>query len=207
MLKATGFFARYLTLMVDMNYEIQHCEHKYIAITGCARSGSTFMTEVMKAAGLDIGHHHEARVDGICSDVVASFKCLDKCIVLHQVRHPLHQIASMTTAMDKTWDYMASFMDIDNMGLLRKCMTYWLEWNARAEKKAVLTFRVENLDHYWGNICQLLSIAEQPLPDIPKDLNTRRGKYALVSWKDLFQEDTILAKRIEEKAREYGYEC
>jgi len=177
----------------------------YIVITGCARSGTKYISEVLKKAGKDVGHWNTGGSDGIASDLVAPWE-LRGATILHQVRHPLHQIASMQTALRHTWNYIAAMLDFNGTdSVLRYCMRYWLKWNKLVAEKACLTYRVEDIDTSWDEIKQLLGLDGVKLPAVPKDTNSRKGHYKPVGWDELKAADTELAKAIFKQALEYGY--
>jgi len=200
-----NIFDRWRKLEADMEAAIAACDHKYIVVTGCARSGTGYMAKVLQAAGLDVPHFKAAGRDGISSDVVVPFPCLDDCLVLHQVRYPLNQISSMQTSVWYTWQYLESLIDMEGMNLQRKCMAYWLNWNTIAQRRADFTYKVEHLDHVWTHICSLAGIENKGLPDVPKNTNTRKGTFDPLTWEQLEKEDALTATAIKDRARLYGY--
>lgn len=88
-------------------------------ITGCGRSGTTYITQVLQRCGLDVGHERMGR-DGI----VSGFYAFDAPkypgkhptprpqfdVVLHQVRAPLAAIASLQTG--HSWDWVRPLLSL-----------------------------------------------------------------------------------------------
>jgi len=200
-----GFIERYRQLEVKMGGYIKRCPHPYIVVTGCSRSGTSYASKVFKQAGLDIGHHVSLGKDGVVADVAMPYKCLQDCLVLHQVRNPINQIPSMTTSMAETWKYIASIIDIRDCSLIRSAMTYWHEWNKMTSRIAQYTYRVENMQQEWSMICDIIGLPGAPFPDVSKTTNTRAGKFKPLTWKILQQEDALLCNQIQNLASLYGY--
>ena len=54
-------------------------------------------------------------------------------MVLHQVRHPLDTIASLTTAQDESWDFVCRHIPVGRKApLLQRCCEYWYHWNGES---------------------------------------------------------------------------
>ena len=162
-------------------------------------------SKVFKQAGFDIGHHVSLGKDGVAADVTMPFKCLKDCIVLHQVRYPVNQIASMTTSMAETWQYIASIIDIRDCSLIKSSMIYWYEWNKMTSQVAQYTYRIENMQQEWSTICDLVGLQGAPLPTVSKTTNTRVERYKPLTWKILEQEDALLCNQVQNLASMYGY--
>ncbi len=180
-------------------------EGDYWIIAGCARSGTRYIAEVLTRSGFDVGHWRQLGDDGISSDLLAPLACLLEANVLHQVRYPVNQIGSMHTTQGYTWKFISQVIKFqDDDSLLRRCMKYWLIWNTYAEKVAKHTYRIENIDQEWDKIKELTGV-QGDLPDVPRDVNTRKGMYRPVTWEILEQENTELYGHILKKAWTYGY--
>lgn len=197
-----SLFERYRQFEDRLTQLVKDCDHEYYVITGCSRSGTTYAGKVYQAAGLQIGHHVNPGKDGVVSDIALTFDCLKECRVFHQVRHPLNQIASMTTSMKETWEYLESILPIKGLPLLQKCMIYWHDWNVMAYEKASYCYRVETMEHLWPSICELTGL-QAPFPDIDKTTNSREHKP--IEWADLERQDLALATKIINLATYYGY--
>lgn len=69
-------------------------------------------------------------------------------------------------------------------------MKYWYHWNLMAEKRALATYKVEDIQSKQS-----------------KKTNTRKtwSSYRKVSWADLEAEDPELTSKIKSLAKRYGY--
>ena len=198
-----------------------------ILITGCGRSGTTYVSKLLCEAGLDLLHHDvgpDGSVDwclAVTSDVPLPWGKKGRSSgdyvfdrVLHQLRAPLAVISSSMTIKDRSWDYISNFTSINpEDSAIKKSMLYWLEWNRLAEAKADFTYRVEQIDESptWNALCSVLErpeLVEQHeflIQAIASDTNTRRDDYAPLTWDDLRNEDEALTVKIAELADHYGY--
>lgn len=155
---------------------------KRIAVIGCGRSGTKFISE-----RLNLGHERynengiadwSLTTDGYFS------KPEDDLIYLHQVRHPLKTISSCQTIDDeRVWAFIAKYIDLKNDELVLRCMKYWYYWNLLAEAKAVYTYRVEQLGF--------------------STANTRL--HTDLTWNDLYKTDEDLTNKIITLSLRYGY--
>lgn len=199
-----------------------------LLVTGCGRSGTTYIARLLQAGGLRI-EHEAMRQDG----TVSWFFAVDsgsmppwgdsggKPInayrfehIVHQVRQPLQAIGSSQTLQPASWDFAAQFIPLKagDTPLLRG-MKYWLHWNLLAQKKAHYTYRVEALGDVQGfdAFCRaigrpkLAARHEKLMAAAPTTENTRRGGYTALAWDDLRAEDAALTADIEALARSYGY--
>jgi len=183
-----------------------HKPNPYMVITGCARSGTQYIAKALDAIGFKIGHWNVLGEQAISSDLLAPWKCIDDCLVLHQVRDPLKQIGSMQTAHNYTWDYISQVIKFEPDDLLLvKCMKYWYRWNKIAEKRAEFTYQVENLP--WAKILTTVGAGYPgcPEPTVSKKSNSRAGMYEPVTWEILEAVDAELCGKIKELAEHYAY--
>ena len=69
-------------------------------------------------------------------------------------------------------------------------MKYWYYWNQMAEKRALESYKVEDLSS-----------------EVSKDTNSRKDLeiYRKISWNDMQNEDKNLATKIRTLAIKYGY--
>lgn len=189
-----------------------------VVVIGSVQSGTKYISKVLSAAGLDVGHEI-IRPDGI-SDGAYTF--LDfpvppyrKYAILHQVRDPIRTISAIKLIPYWVWARFENhqswrqlvFVDIRGQDSnLLKCMKYWYAWNLKAESQADLTYRVEAINSVWDQICDLIGISRGGgLPAVPCDTNSQADAYAMDTWDDLFACDEVLAKKIISMARRYGY--
>jgi len=194
-----------------------------IMIIGCGRSGTTHICKVFSNLNLEIGHE-KMGIHGIsswCMVPDSDIRCWGpsyydlndhRFTILHQVREPLGVIGSMLTAAEKSWQYIAEFIQIEeNDSLLRRSMKYWYYWNLMAEKKAEYTYRIESLEDEIENLVRKTAykflLYKYNLTDvtrsIPKQTNSR--EHLKVTYRDLVMEDKELAQKILELAKKYGY--
>ena len=129
-----------------------------LLITGCARSGTLYITKVLRLNGLAVRHEiHQGSDYGIVSWCMAvdsnkaaygppsnryNFKH-----IFHQVRHPLKAIASQMTEGKRSWEFICKqvpHIPMDDPILVRSAK-YWFYWNLHAESKAELTYQIERV--------------------------------------------------------------
>jgi hypothetical protein len=159
---------------------------KRVLITGCGRSGTKYITFVLRRLGLDVGHERMGD-DGIASwcmavnaesvawGVSASRYSFEH--VLHQVRHPLDAIASIATFKEPSWRFICAHAPIvaDEPVLLRSAK-YWYHWNLEAEKIAHWRYAVEQLPEHFEEFCERLQLQpkREALERVSHDVNTRK---------------------------------
>ena len=189
-----------------------------ILITGCGRSGTTYIADVMEWCGMDMPHE-AVGVDGS----VSSLYCVDSEwyppyhvqdgrppfeTVLHQVRHPLKTIGSLTTSKPISWMFNAQHVDGLDVGqpIIEKCCRYWIGWNEMAEAQAKMTYQIEELQKIWPILAAILPFPtvityEMATQTTPRDRNSR--KHRTVGWSDLGE----FEEPIRRLARRYGYKA
>jgi hypothetical protein len=87
-------------------------------------------------------------------------------------------------------------------------MKYWYYWNIMAEKKAVYSYRVEEIDN---EIYELIKIGGFNVSSdiislkstIMKNVNSR--KHSNLCWEDLKRADSNLSQKIYNLSLHYGY--
>lgn len=192
----------------------------FIVITGCPRSGTAYITVLLNALGVKIGHE-AVREDGIASWLLAArsnkgpygpgFSKLGTrpLAVVHQVREPLATIASMTTLLGPSWKFAASHIDCAREpSLVRMAMKLWVGWNALTEKIAEKRYRIEEIDTVLPELLKFFNRApagnlQAVLADIPRNVHTR--PHDTLTWQDLEREDQALSERVREMSKTYGY--
>jgi hypothetical protein len=140
--------------------------------------------------------------------------------IFHQVRHPLAVISSAwSTEGPPSWEFICRHMPrikaTDSVEV--RCAKYWIYWNRAAERQAEWTYRVEDLEAAWPELCRRLGKELDPrhLKTVSTSANSRitkpqsRGVKALerdFTWDNL---RCILKPRLFAKlcrsARHYGY--
>ena len=168
-----------------------------ILITGCSRAGSVFTHRVLQQLGL------------------------------HQVRHPLKNIESLTTM--KYWDHSnrgmnmpagpsieyVSPLDVDpslkHDNLILQCARYYFLYNSVAEANSQYTFQAEKLlsdDSVFDEVCKRTGVTKLPKEiDVPKNANSRKhvSSRKSVSWEILESLDSQLTYNLKQMADRWGY--
>jgi len=205
--------------------------HRELLITGCARSGTKYIAQVLRGCGLDVGHENVGK-DGVASWVMVltadscpwgpTRKNLSFTHIFHQVRHPLDVISSIyTTEGPKSWGYITSHLpEISwNDPCIVRAAKYWYYWNLRAEAISEFTYRIEEIESVWPEFEKRLGRRLDPsvLTTTPKNVNHRDLKpkrhnfdtnidRAAFTWEDLQRElDPVLYRNIRHLAQKYGY--
>lgn len=191
---------------------------KYL-ITGCPRSGTKFTANLLgRYLGYDTtfekrGNRFTVSWKHIVSgyfDPPANQNVIvcDFDRIIHQVRHPLKVIASMTTIWNQSMGFIGKFVDLPDLlenknQTVRNCMNAWYGWNKIIEKKAVWRYKIEDLPTVLDTWCKYLDIPVFNFPDIKNNINGR--KHITLKWEDLFKIDEQLAKKIKNLSEHYGY--
>ncbi|MFI5343633.1 MAG: glycosyltransferase family 92 protein [Chlamydiales bacterium] len=194
--------------------------HKFLLITGCARSGTTYISKVLSHSGLEIGHERLWK-DGCASWPMAvnsdyspygpPSKGIQFEHIFHQVRDPLQTISSVFSIEPQaSWQFICSM--IPNISLadtkLMRAAKYWYYWNLAAERKAEWTYRVEDIEIVWDEMCQRLNISlnRDALATVSKTTNTRGPHQIECTWKMLRNELPLeFYLKIQLLAHRYGY--
>jgi hypothetical protein len=196
-----------------------------IGVTGCPRSGTVYISKVIKALGCNIGHE-EIGPDGIVSAFIAvdaketsagpgwlSIPYRKNMLVVHQVRNPIDCIRSMQ-CLELSMDWMSQYIYIpSNAGIVEKLARYWIYWNIYAEQRSTWTYRIEALPEIFETWCKVLRLPHKPevLGKISTKTNTKhRGKknneYRELSLGEIIEESGEMWTLIKMQARKYGYE-
>lgn len=206
-------------------------KERLVLITGCARSGTVYTAKILLENGLEVGHEIDGKA-GIVSWLMATDT--DKGFsdkpgandyhfqhVFHQVRHPLQTISSVNTFSESNWKFIRANIpeiSVKDPKLVRAAK-FWYYWNLMAEKKAEMTYRVEDIENVLDEISLRLGVKldKEVLKKVPKNIHTRRYffkrllhsrryYYKKYTWADLKKAlDPDLYDKIVELARRYGY--
>jgi hypothetical protein len=182
----------------DLTWRYEGKKHNGIGITGCTRSGTQYMTRVLHKLGLNVGHENMAP-DGSVGYHLAIIRPKN---CLHQVRHPLKQIASNIT--HNSWGFIDQVLDLPDKKLLG-CMQYWLMWNQMCEDFCVWRYQIERLPDVWDEFLGRIGHNSCPLPEVPTNTNKSKNLIHRLTWADLFNKDRQLAEEIRDMAVRYGY--
>lgn len=184
-----------------------------VLIVGCSRSGTMYMSEVLRELGLDVRHERMGR-DGAVSWRQAKGRVfrMHGCPVMfahtfHQVRAPLPSISSMATMGPQAWHYAYTILpEVDpGASTLLRSMQLWYYLNQRFERQAERTFRIENIDEVLPDLCETLGVrfSKKALKSVPRNVNSR--EHMTAGWSELFVESPSLTSGIMGLAGHYGY--
>jgi hypothetical protein len=193
---------------------------RFLLITGCARSGTSYISHFLEKSGMDMPHERIGK-DGAVSWPMAidskstpwgpSSYLVDFAHTFHQVRHPLKVIASVYANEPKaTWNYICSHIPEIYIyePLLVRCAKYWYYWNLAAEKKAEWTYRIEDLPRQLEEMSLRVGrqLSLEVLDTVPKNLNTRNVVKRDFTWEDLRAVlEPEFFDKLQALARRYGY--
>ena len=186
-----------------------------ILITGCGRSGTKYISLVLRELGLDVGHESLGR-DGIVSSIFAvradkypPYHCSVRPefdVVLHQVRNPLDTIASLETSLDVSWDFTCPITGVDrNAPILQRSAEHWYHWNLICEEISDWRYRIEDLPSVWSTWCDYVGLRGakyETVAHISHKTNARRHRR--ITWDDI-KAATPLYAEIRRLAKRYGY--
>lgn len=191
---------------------------RYLLITGCARSGTHYITQVLNLCGLKLRHERGGE-DGMVSWLMAAksgrtpfgpggnkFQFVH---IFHQVRDPLKSIASICKEPRESWEYICKHVPEINIfdPLLVRAAKYYYYWNLMAEKKAEWTYRIEDLENVFDKMSKILGITldKTAVDKVPKNIATR-GYTAPLTWADIREVvEPELYRKLIKMAIRYGY--
>ncbi len=199
----------------------------------CPRSGTHYMTNVLRNCGIKVGHEHMKR-----HGTVGMFLAVEDCwypgkhwhddesvqgighmefdTTIHFARDPRVTVPSIASMFfsDFVWCWQERHTGISCGSHPKKlrAMKFWLAWNELIEKNHSidLFFRVEDIDNRWGDICDLLSIEGHATPpptprDMGSDSNPKMRPVPM-TWDEMKSIDNETYERVREMAVRYGYE-
>jgi hypothetical protein len=173
-----------------------------LAVIGCGRSGTTFVSSELTKCGLDVPHESRRGQHGIVSwYLTPTVQPGDYDLIVHLVRNPLTCISSMQTANAGSWRFIAKWLPLTG-DLLHNCALYWHAWNKMAQAKADMTVQIEKARFWLPVVCERLGV-RYTYRSSPTNLNTRRHAYQSRTWDDI--KDTSLREECQALAKEYGY--
>lgn len=194
-------------------------EFKYLSIIGCARSGTHYITQVLRECGVSVMHEAKG-LHGTVSWLMTvnadktpygpGRNKFQFAHTFHQVRHPLKTMSSCTTEPMRCWLFISKHIPQihPDEPLIVRCAKYWYYWNLHAEGKAEWTYRVEDIEKVLGEMGDRLGIDldKNVLKNIPKDV-AKRPWHENITWEDLRNNlDPELYINIVNLAKRYGYE-
>jgi hypothetical protein len=192
--------------------------YKFLLITGCARSGTTYITEVLRHCGLNVLHEAEGE-DGVVSWLMAArdfktpygpaFYNFRFKHIFHQVREPLKSMSSFTTESSNAWKFVMKHTPQIKAhdAMIVKCAKYWYYWNKRAEAKAEWTYRVEDTETALMEMGERLGLFLDPeaIGKVQRTIN-HRDREANYTWDEVKRNlRPSLYQKLTDLARRYGY--
>jgi hypothetical protein len=177
---------------------VSGANERLLLVTGCGRSGTKYISFVLRRLGLDVPHERLGH-DGASGWTLAGppagrpygpVGVVRFAQVFHQVRHPLHAIPSATTFGAESWSYIcANTVCSPAEPVLVRAARYWLAWNERVERIATWRYRIEALPEEFAEFCERLGRDADPsaLSRVPTDVNTRRKGRALHLAEELLE--------------------
>lgn len=204
-----------------------------VIVTGCGRSGTAYVAQVIRATGIDCGHErHFNGIDPpgpVPTDLVESSWLAAPYLhnlppdseVVHLVRHPLPVIASWLANRSIERRFVRRYLlkhcpqALSGPGPENRVMRYWLEWNQKVERFATLTvtpLQVETLiceDLGWlladrGDFLSIEAAAHEAIKSVSKITN-RKAVVRPLRWEDLPAGPVLDSVR--EMAERFGYDA
>lgn len=195
-----------------------------LVITGTGRSGTGYISELLRASGVPCGHEQVFTCVGrerrpfLLADAswMAAAELPIRWPVLHQVRNPLDVINSLVGIRffsDRTDSPYRRFARRHETGLIgdevHDAMVWYVAWNERIEPHATFRYRIEDMDAALvraigdaGGLDIDLRRAEEAIASASPTTNSRER--AELGWEDL--PGGPLLDRLRGVARRYGYE-
>jgi hypothetical protein len=195
-------------------------EVKLLLILSLGRSGTVYITDIFKSAGIELGHERLGK-DGAVAwpfevDFPGSHLGYDYEHIFHQVRNPLSVISSwcycFKNLSSDLWSrirYETQEINRDD-SLLVHCAKYYYFWNLRSEKLADWRYRIEDFDFLIPEFERRLEMRfnRDALSQISKMRNHCGDIVPEITWADLKSElPQELFIDLQEMARRYGYPC
>lgn len=194
-----------------------------LLITGCGRSGTSYIAAALTLGGLEIGHewlHKDGAVSWLAvgDDQEVWPRVMTNHLkyqhIFQQVRHPLDVISSWYYNDDiihpSLWDfiYKNAPQISASESLLVRCAKYWYYWNQLAEKKAEWTYRIEDIEEVIPEMERRLGVTldHQTMKIVSKQSNHWHSIDKRITWADLKKGLTKQDyDNIVNLAKKYGY--
>ncbi len=162
---------------------------KKLLITGCGRSGTGYITFLLRRLGMGVEHDRMGK-EGIVTWLLAvdaesvpwglsPRRQFAFDAIFHQVRYPLDVIRSLSTFKDDSWKFICDHTPcrLDEPLVLRSAK-YWYYWNSKAEEIAHWRYRIEDISSVFETMCEQLHVVpnKEILDMLPTDINTRNQR-------------------------------
>lgn len=192
-----------------------------LLITGCGRSGTTYIARLLQKSGYDIQHERPGTIGSASWPMTVGYYAVDIYAndepfdhIFHQVRHPLPVIYSWAqTCPDlnlPVWNFIRQHIpEIDPLdSLIVQCAKYWYYWNLLAEQRAEWRYQIEEIETKTSEFIQRSGLFIDPwaFKTTSKQLNGKKKRGNKLSWNDLSKQiPPDLYQNIREMALRYGY--
>lgn len=194
-----------------------------IAQTG--RSGSGYISKVLRQSGVNCGHEEYFRfpfqkpisgLDGDSSWLSVPHLSSYKGVIIHQVRHPLKVLTSLISTFEKNtrhskkyWPYHKEMMPYRTSDLDRDFMAMIIYMNREIEEHSHYFWRIEDVSAKEINlaISSVINVGrigriEDAMRDVSRNTNSHHKKDYL-SWDDI--PSSIEKSKLMGMADDYGY--
>jgi len=181
------------------------------------KAGINYATSFYRALGYDV-RANQIKPDGAISWRFASdeedidYDQFD--VILHQVRNPLNCVYALGTVDYNTSHHISRGINaylpedsIDRYKRIHKGMKIWHPWNAMCEKKAVLSYRVEDLrpgTDTVAAIAALLGFDPADAPDVPYQWDSTDNALDATVL-EMRAQNPLLEYNLVALAKSYGY--
>ncbi len=218
------FFCMIFLVGAMLNYDLLNGESNFLLITGCGRSGTSYMTKFLKKSGVRVEHEKPGEDGCVSWPMSVNYYSpwgpnagnIEFIHVFHQVRNPLHVITSFYTnlpSLDRDeWEFIRKHVpEISREdSLLLHCAKYWYYWNLKAEKISHMRYQIENLEQTLPEIAKLTGLKLDP--ELLKKLAINENSWLptpdKITWKELKSElPNELFENIQSMSERYGYPC
>jgi len=177
-----------------------------ILITGSARSGTGYMSAMLKAGGFDVGHEKPGR-DGTSDWHAVGWTwpvLVGYGLRVHVWRAPLDCFRSLVAI--KHWPYIGAFIPevLQTEDRLHRAMLYWYKWNLWAgglwaEGLATVHCSVVDAANVMATHLGVTPEQRQAMRDVPSNVNTRveHPEYRpVVTWADCAAINKSLSREV-----------
>lgn len=190
-----------------------------ILVIASPRSGTTYASRFYRHQGLDLGHERLG-TDGAVSwpyavqaDAYPSWMAGPHTppsgrweAVIHQTRHPLNVIASLSTIGNEAWQWMRQHTGpLDGDDLTRRCALY-LAWVGICDRASEDRYQVERMANDWPRIAEMTGAPTHVLSDRARALSTTTNhrNHPPLTWAEVMR--TTYGAAVRARAEEYGYD-
>jgi hypothetical protein len=199
----------------------ENTESKLLLITGCGRSGTEYMSRLLRQSGYDIKHEKPGAIGSVSWPMAVALyspwgpASKDQFqYVFHQVRNPLKVITSWfvnLSSLDRDeWKFIRFHIPeiLEDDPLIVQCAKYWYYWNLKVEQVADWRYQIEHmdaiLDEFQFRSGLILNV--DILNKLPHDINKWGKINREITWNELeIALPTDLYNNLQEMAIRYGY--